>query len=323
MEKKVLALLLISVFLFSVIISLAVVKAQEEPAAAPANTANVKTYSSGLASGGISNWFYERWQLWKRGVDWKNPQKDFDMLGETVKYFALLLIIILVYSALSSAQFPSNGALRLILAIAVGFLATFLITTNELITALESYKAMGVALIIFFPIMILAFFTLIVAGKANPIGIYIQKILWLIYSVFLFFKSGVLYILTYYVKVDSQGNLLYLQQVVQEGAEWVVKEAPNGVTAEAGGALPDWLGFFLPAKDPSQLAQILTRNDGLTLGVLLVVAIGVFIIMVLGNHYVVAWFEKERRDAAIEAQKSRIEKSAAYDKLRSEAMDKG
>ena len=77
-----------------------------------------------------------------------------------------------------------------------------MISKEEIITAMTSYTALGIALIVFFPILVLGFFTLVVASKASPMGIFIQRILWLIYSVYLFIKAGTVAFLKYSITTN-------------------------------------------------------------------------------------------------------------------------
>ena len=253
--------------------------------------------------GGITTWF-KKWQnIWLEG-------KDLASIGGMIKYFALILIALLVFSALSYAGFPSNAEgrpiwiLQIIIAIIIAIMATFFMTSQELITTLQSYKAMGIALTVFLPIMILGFFTLVVASRGNPIGIYLQKILWLIYSVYLFIRTLALFLITQYLKLEG-GNLILIKEKV-----------------------PGFVAILAGIQDTSQAGadafykSILTSNDSATLIILLVVSVAVFLIMVVSNKPVRAWLAKEKVEAEIQARRNVLEESAAYDRLNAEQMRK-
>ena len=115
-----------------------------------------------------------------------------------LKYLFLALIIALVYSTLAQVEFPESTGLRLVIAAVVGLLSTIAIQPDVLIAILTSYTALGVTLILFIPILILAFLTITVAIRANPIGMLIQKILWILYAAYLFISSGTSLLLSYF-----------------------------------------------------------------------------------------------------------------------------
>jgi len=240
-----------------------------------------------LIEGPIENFLH----LWESGGG----------IDETaLKYFFLGIVVILIYSSLSYVNFPSRGGYvtRIILSILVGFLATALIAQEELIAAMQSYTALGIALIVFLPTLILGFFTIMVASKASPMGIYFQKITWVIYSTYLFIRSGF---------------GLYANLAVTKFGEGAVL-AQNNYTLTK---------FFLGnSTEYFTNAQATGIGGGnIILLVLFVVSIAIFIIMVWWNKPVIAWLAKEKIDAEAEAQKAMIERSQEYDKARSEAME--
>jgi hypothetical protein len=198
-----------------------------------------------------------------------------------IKYLFLIIIVLLIYSTLSFAKFPENGAIRILLAIVVGIIAMFSIQPNELATIMRSYTAMGVALYLFLPVMVLAFFSLVVASKANPMGIFLQKIIWAIYTIYLFVTAG--------------GSL--------------IMSSPKFYNT----FIYHFFAFFGGEVAP-------TANDQLILTVLFVSSIILFVIAVWQNDFVVAWMAKEKRDSEIEGQRARIARSRAYDEARSEDM---
>lgn len=215
--------------------------------------------------------------------------KDLNASGEFAKLLILLLLIVLIYSALETVQFPENKAIRLVLAIVVGVLATMLITTAEILSLLQSYKALGIAITVFFPIMILTFFTFVVSTKGNPFGILTQKILWIAYSVYLFLRAGILILLKWALAgggVDKQGFLIKFVE-------------------------------FLGGK--SLAIGALSQYDTTTLIVNVAIAIAVFFIFVVGNDALALWLASEKRDIDIENQKDRLKRSQALRKAEADA----
>lgn len=181
-----LAVLLIGSVMFS-----GVVKGAE---GYPSGTGPISDYIKGDITSG---WRYDlgnRVAIWETGL----TDANYGLIGNLLKYLVLILVIILVYSALMYVKFPESNSLKLLLAVVIGVIATFAITSAELLSALHSYTAMGVTLILFFPILILGFLTIMVASVANPFGIFLQRIMWLIYSIYLFIKTGLLLLVRLY-----------------------------------------------------------------------------------------------------------------------------
>lgn len=233
---------------------------------------------------------------------------------EALKLLMLGLIVVLVYSALAQVKFPENAFIRILLAIIVGFLATFLLGTTEILSAMMSYSAMGMALIIFLPIMVLIFFTIVVASKGTPIGIFFQKLLWLAYALFLLLKAGSLLLLKWYV--TKGGSAQTVITIIEEKA----KDPKTG--AEIAGQFAHPFLRFIIGTDTANLQSMATGSSNITLIILIIVAVGVLVIGVFGSNVVNAWLAKEKRDSEILAQQQMLERSHAYDKARSEMIQK-
>lgn len=117
--------------------------------------------------------------------NWKSSNLD----DGTLKYFVLILIAIIIFSVLGAMDFPESGALRFLLAIVVSFFATYMINTSDILAVLTSYTGLGLSLSIFIPIIIMVFVSLTMAKKGNVFGMYSSVILWLVYSIYVFFKG--------------------------------------------------------------------------------------------------------------------------------------
>ena len=174
------------------------------------------------------------------------------------------------------------------------------ISQEELIALMVSYTALGTAIILFFPIAILIFFTIVVSAKGSPMGIFMQKILWIIYSVFLFIKS-----------------------MFGLWANWVVKNSSYGAgTVLSNGEINNSLITFFVGNS-TQATTTITQGTGganIILLIMLIVSIAIFIITIWkGNDIVVAWLAEQDRKADAEKQKDTIQRSQDYDKARAAA----
>lgn len=107
-----------------------------------------------------------------------------------VKVLILFLIIGVIFSALGFMGIPDNSAIRFLLSVVVGTLVTSLISPSEIVAAMQSSKALGITIILGFPIMIMCAITLQIALKGHFMGVMVQRFLWLIYSLYLFLTSA-------------------------------------------------------------------------------------------------------------------------------------
>jgi hypothetical protein len=201
------------------------------------------------------------------GIFFADSFTNISAVTELTKFLFLILVVVLIYSALAYVKFPDNAALRMLLSVVVGFLSVFMISSSELLAILESYKALGLSLTIFLPIFILAFFTFVVATEAKPFGILAQKILWVIYSGYLFLKTGSLILIKFLAR--SSGSV----------------ESP---------AMQGFFRFILGANWRQSLAL---QSSTLTLIILFVVSIFVWITFVSSNKALRHWLAHEKMAA--------------------------
>jgi hypothetical protein len=225
-----------------------------------------------------------------------------------------MLVLVLFYSAFKYVNFPSNVLLRAFVTLIAGLLATMFISTDELMTTLTSYTALGVTLTLFFPILILLFFSMVVADKSSPLGIYAQKIMWAIYAGYLFVKSAILLTITYYCQLTSDG-LSY--EFIKQPPSWFMSMVLKMPILNSG----EGISLESQAKTFAIVKSALD-NDQIILWVLLIAAIAILFIMVFGNEYVEGWIQKEKLKAAIEAKRNEIAYAEASRKLEGEAMKK-
>jgi len=250
---------------------------------------------TGAGAGAVGGWLSDKYDLWLRGIDWSSADVDeqVDSVGQVIKWFILVLVILLIYSGLSYANFPGKDQyfIRFVLALATGFLATFLITTKELLTALQSYTAMGIALTVFFPIFVLGLFSMVVITKAKPMGIFLQNILWIIYSVYLFARTGI-----------------YL----------VLKNAAEAGTLVPGTPYPV-LGFIDIDINTGVIAAV-NAYSGPMLITLFITSIAIFFIMVIGNRYIRGWVDEHLRASEVDARASELSRSSSFTKQNADQM---
>lgn len=239
-------------------------------------------------------WLQEKYCLWKIGF---GPGTDVNLLAELVKVIMLGIITLIVFAGLTAVVFPKGVVGRALLSILVGILATFFLTSEELITMMLSYTALGVTIGVFFPIIILVFITIFVASKGSPFGIFFQRIMWLIYSIYLFIKTAILFLLTRYYNA----------------ATGVAKD-PNSLGTKT-------IDYFI-STDPATIQQYMGSYDNIMLLILLIVSIAVFWIGFWdkGNKMLVHWLAKEKMEAEIEAQKDLTRRSQEKMKIDAKAL---
>ncbi len=245
--------------------------------------------SAAATSSGTGNFWQERYDLWLHGYSSTN----FNLAGETLKWLVLLLIIALVYSALAQAQFPDNMIARLVVALVIGILATFLLTSEDLLTAMQSYSALGMTLLLFFPFLILGFFTIVTASAANPFGIFIQKILWVIYSIYLILNSLIILVL---MNTKTGGNAFW-----SFFKDYLVTPLLGGQASPA-------------------LNQAVANANGVALVVMIIAAI-VALTITRGDNFLIAWLASQKAEADILKEKMKVKRSSGYDKIRSDEVE--
>ena len=199
----------------------------------------------------------------------------------------------MLYSIGKAVGFPSGTGMRVLLSIIIGFLITFFITNKELITIMQGYTGLGVTIAVFVPFFILGAFTIMTARMLSPVGIYLQKIIWIIFTVYMILKTSLL---------------------------WVTMKAIAAGTTAAGETVRV-LGWF-PVKVTPEVFTMAQNSDKGILITLIVASIAALFVM-LGNNIVLRWFAKEELEAAIAAKKHQAELSSAYEKLQAEQMKKG
>lgn len=317
MKKRVLVLVLLSLVLVSMISSF--VLAADDLPTPEAQSAPIPQYNPDIDMGvearasilclklgleqpndamlGDQSWFCKTMAQWETGVNWSSPN-DVAWAATFIKYFLLLLIIILLWSSMSYVNFPKNVIFKIVMAVLVGFLLTFMISGSEIITAMTSFSAAGIALIVFFPIFVLFIFTLLVAAKSDPFGMFTQRILWIIYGLFLIFRAGSMALFRYYaVGMKTPGS-------------WA---DPNN-----GGLFSSIVQFFLGDAQSYAYAQYASPALITTLFI-----VGIMVLVIMGsksNEAITHWIGHEKRAMELEGYKGDLDRSKKKIKADSEFM---
>jgi len=231
---------------------------------------------------------------------WENAWFSGDTLdtknGGIVKYFALLLVVLIIYSTLKYVDFPEGGISKIAIAIIIGLLSTFAITTNEIITLLNSYTALGVTVITIFPILILSFFTLVTIEKGKAGGLFFSRIIWLVYGGYLLIKAAI---------------------------PWLIKFFGNwGYTQDSTGKVTELSGIFSGFITASDFQKIIESESNMMLFILTIVAIAILWIAIFHFKWIIEIVAREKLNAATEAATIRKEKSRAYEEANAKQIDK-
>lgn len=204
---------------------------------------------------------------------------------EIIKLFLLILVILLIFSSFIFVDFPPGYILKTLVSIALGLMITWLVTTGEVCAMLAGYRAVGISLMIFFPILVLTFFSFIVAYKMkNPFGLMAQRIMWLVYSMFLLLRTSAYFLSMIGVGSESDGILMTL-----------TKQAAKLAWDAAVGATP-------------------TENTGdfFIIGIIhFIVALAVLWIFVFRNQDFLKYIYEKRMEAEVLSEKEKFKRARA------------
>jgi hypothetical protein len=196
----------------------------------------------------------------------------------SLKIFILALFIILFFSIFAFVDFPPNFVLKIVASVIMGFIVSWMLTPDEILDSLIGLKALGVSLMIFFPILILTFFSFVIGFKMrNPFGIMAQKILWLVYGLFLVLRTGA--ILFSFLDFSKVSFFSRLGRVVS-------------------GFFKGLVGWTSPTVSQGDLTTMLIIH--------FVVGLVVIWIFVLKNSDFIEWAYKQRIESEATVQKEKI-----------------
>lgn len=225
--------------------------------------------------------------------DWVKNLSDVPILGfvllvifggNTLDYYLLkllffLLLFFLIYVALSYVNFPPSFPAKISIALVLPLISLFAVNQDTMMNFLFTYRAIGAIFVIFFPIVILSFLTyFIVMIGGNYFGIFIQRIIWLIYGGYLFLKGLASMISVFGLNfVFSLPVIKYLSFIKDFIIEWDL--------------LPKFAGV-----------------DGVYATLYFLIGAGILYLFVYKNDVLKAWLARQQMKADIRASGENLEK---------------
>ncbi len=279
------------------------------------------------------------------GEVFDNPDL-FNVQTGGLKIVFLAVIVVIIFAGLVEAEFPKSKPLAFILSILVGYLATVFIASDEVVAAILSYKAFGMAIILFIPIMGLGFVTYVSVKKGKGLFIVAQRLLWLVYALFLIIYVLGLVVLRWdvgfnynndvsAVNIDKYNVAIAslrtaesnLEAADPKAADYKVKQdavdaaerALDGSEEMLPGLVNQYRFIFGP--DFVKYSKDL-KISNTTLLILSVMALFVMWFFVIHNNKVVNYLEQDVRERDIDEEKNIIKKSHARDVANAEVVGK-
>ena len=254
-------------------------------------TPNANAEKTGISA--IINSLFDKWE-------------EGEGIGEsTAKYLFLILLGVFIYSLLSSSEFPENAIFRIILSFIVAFLATWYITPGEVYGILTAYTGLGLVLSIFLPVAIIIFATMIIAKKANPIGIFFAKFLWGAYGIWLIVKGGLVFIMRFGIKNPSLVTFKEVTTMVNNNPVIHLEMLKNA-------AVPaEWVKVIVNGFSNEILREAL-KTDTVVGLMLLFGGLILFYIGVIKSKWVQEWTKKVERETVITNFKDEMKKARAF-----------
>ena len=115
---------------------------------------------------------------------------DFSFSIFYVRFFIFIVFAALFFSTFAFVNFPPGFIFKSLFSIVLTFLVTLLIPVEDYAFFLIGFSSLGVAISLFVPILILSFVSYSLAINLGGWGGYfLQRILWLFYSFYLFIKT--------------------------------------------------------------------------------------------------------------------------------------
>lgn len=276
----------------------------------------------------------------------QNPDL-FNLQTSGLKLVFLAVMVVIILAGLIEADFPKPMPLKFILAALIGYLATALITAEEITAAMLSYKAFGIAVLLFVPIMGLGFVTYVSVKRGKGVFILAQRLLWLAYAMFLILYVIGLVVLRWDVgfnynnadftagindynsKVASVREAESRLALVDPSDATALKTAQDAVALAERGLdsteekLPGLINQyrFIFGPDFVRYSKDL-KISNTTLLILSVMALFVFWMFVVKNNAVVKYLEQDIRERDIDEETNIIKKSHARDVANADVVGK-
>ena len=230
----------------------------------------------------------ESWM--KQTSDWFNTNifNNSDMGDAGFQKVLILFIAIgLVFSALGFIGFPENTAIRFAFSLVIGVLAISLITPSEIIAAMKSYKALGITITLALPIIIMMAISVQLAIKGNFMGIMVQRLLWLIYSLYLFITS-------------------IFQYGISQG--WVTGGSSSGSLVDA------MVKYFVSSQ-----AKTTLDADPILVFIQIIISVVIFWWFFLENKKLMTWIKDQKFFTDMMNMRDTFKRSSARDKANAAA----
>ena len=112
------------------------------------------------------------------------------------KIFVFFIITILIFVSIDMLGLTKSSFIKFILALSVSYLATAYITPDEVFGLVQSYTALGLTLTSILPFVFLFLFSakFLSAAKWGDAGkVMLDRVLWIVFTLFLGYRVGVLY----------------------------------------------------------------------------------------------------------------------------------
>lgn len=129
------------------------------------------------------------------------------------KYLFFILISLFVWSLIDFSDLIPSRIVTWTASAIIGFLSVAYIAPQQIWVLLTSYNALGLTLIFFVPLIILALFTLRVASSGGAKSILFQWLIWIIYFGFLI-GSFVRGILNNQINMQDSFTWIYLGAII-------------------------------------------------------------------------------------------------------------
>lgn len=203
--------------------------------------------------------------------------------GTFFGWMFIIVVLIFAYEAFAFIKIPKSAFLRAILSLVIAFGAAMVVSKTEIYTALLSYGAAGIALFLALPILVLAAFSVMVAYKADPFGLLLQKIIWIIFGSYLIIKSTV---------------LLFIKSQIFNFTSMTAAWAPDGWACQL-------VNFF-------GVKSFYNANyDSTILLIHIIVAIAAFAIFVVWNDKTEAYLQQYFKDQEIKKLRDELDRQGA------------
>ena len=183
------------------------------------------------ASHGSDGAFKQIWDSLFGNVFNFDTGEEGEFFGQSYeKLLLVFLLVMLVYSVMEQLKLSENQGINWAISFAVGVLGFIAVKDETIDLILTNYTALGVVLTSILPLVIVLFFAIKLRqnNKTNIVGILVPKVIYVLFSIYLFFSwasyEGAdqtlknVYLLTFVVV------FLWMAFIEKKAMKWVGKE---------------------------------------------------------------------------------------------------